>query len=194
MTDIIDIKPPVLPEYDLTWLYWLLGILAALALAALCIWLWKKKRARKTPPPLPPFMVANNALDAIQQAGHAPREFYFQLSHVFRAYIENGLGLRALEKTTEELAPSLDKLPLDKVLIQEAKSFLKRSDPVKYAGMSMDEKAMQKDLHFVRDVVDTTRPRPEEESRETTPQGKTDKNEENKKDSSGQHTEAQPDA
>ena len=129
MKDIIDIKPPVLPHYDLTWLYWLLGILAALALIALCVWLWKKKRVRKAAPALPPFMVAGNALDAIQQAGYAPREFYFQLSYVFRAYIENGLGVRALEKTTEELAPCLDKLPLDKEKIREAKVFLKRADP-----------------------------------------------------------------
>ena len=194
MTDIIDIKPPVLPQYDLTWLYWLLGILAAIALIALCVWLWKKRRARKTPPPLPPYMVASNALDAIQQASYAPREFYFQLSYVFRAYIENGLGLRALEKTTEELAPSLEKLPLDKVLIQEAKSFLKRSDPVKYAGLSADENAMQKDLHFVRDVVETTRPQPEEQAKGTVQESKKDKKKANSKDTSGQPTEAQPDA
>jgi len=161
MADIRDIKPPLLPAFDPTTLYWALGlILLALALAA-AWYLWRRRQRRKqaTAAPLKPHEAATRDLEALNSDLDCPgREFYFRLSTIFRGYVENAFDIKALEMTTEELLPKLASLPVPAELHAEAKGFLRNADPVKFAGREVDRKAMSKDFSLVRTFVEATKP------------------------------------
>lgn len=158
MEDIFDIKPPAPMPEDLTWLYYALGAAAVVLLALLAWWLWKRWKSRRPgPPPLTPRESAFAALDELAAApAPAPKPFYFRLSEVLRGYIESTMGVRALEMTTEELLPRLERMPLPVHLNVEVRQFLRRADPIKYAGVQPPSAAMLQDLNIVRTFVDQT--------------------------------------
>lgn len=160
LSDILDIKPPVVPLWDPSPLWWSLGALALL-LAGLAAWLLWRRRKRKASavPQLAPHEIAARDLDALGEAlDLSAREFYFQLSTVFRGYLESAFALKALEMTSEELLPRLKTLPADATLQAEAKTFLRNADPVKYARREVDRKAMLQDFDFVRRFIDASKP------------------------------------
>lgn len=163
MTDIHDIKPVLSMGADLAWLYWVAGGLAMLALGVLGWWLWQRRRPLPAgvtpPPPVPPEMVAFEALDALAAFAETdPKRFYFQLSAVLRRYIESRYGFPAAEMTTEELLPRLDRLPLEPGLTGPLKAFCRETDPIKFAGAAAAPERILGDLVFARDFVRRTTP------------------------------------
>ncbi len=161
MTDIHDIRPPVPPPPDpyrlLRWAGLAMGILV-LALAAL---LWYRRgrrlRAHHALAP-PPDAVAMDGLDALYDVSRFEgRDFYFQLSAVFRGYLEGRYGFPATGMTAEELLPRLRTLDLPDGLRRGARDFLLTADPVKFAGAPVAETRMSEDWAFVRRFVTETR-------------------------------------
>lgn len=161
MTDIHDIKPALAVGPDLTWLWWLLGALVLLGLAALAWWLWRRRKQKPVeapaPPPVPPEVEALQALDALAADGRlAAKDYYFRLSAVLRRYMERRYGFPAEEMTSEELLPMLATLELDSGLTREVKTFCGRSDLIKFAGAPAGRSRMQDDLALVRRFVEQT--------------------------------------
>jgi hypothetical protein len=171
LTDIHDIKPALEVGLDLRWVYWAIGALVLLAVAALVWRRWRKRgrtaAAESAPPPLPPDAEALQMLDALAAGGNPdPKQFYFHLSAVIRHYMERRFEFPAAEMTTEELLPRVDRLPMAPELSQTLKAFCRAADPVKFAGAPADAGRMARDLAFARDLVHrtsaTAEPGPEE--------------------------------
>lgn len=139
--ELADIKPLVEPPLDRKRLALLGGgALGLLTLGAL-LWMGWKRRNRPVvppPPPTPPHVVALNALEQLRSearivAGDA-RGFGFQLSEIFRRYVEDRFVIPALEATTEELLSRTmqDKLPAGR-LRDLSRHVLLGADKLKFA-------------------------------------------------------------
>ncbi|MFL2983379.1 MAG: hypothetical protein ACJZ12_03195 [Candidatus Neomarinimicrobiota bacterium] len=81
------------------------------------------------------------------------KEYYSELSHIMREYIETKFFIRALEMTTEEIASSSDFININKKYFADIVKFLHKSDTVKYARNipRMDKKI--KDKEFVDNII-----------------------------------------
>jgi hypothetical protein len=164
MTDIHDIKPlvsvPVPGSIPRQVRFALLGLLGAAVLGAGGFYLWKKRRpgsGEMSPPPRPPEEVAREALEVLgadNQIGE--KLFYFQLSAILRAYLEARFGLEAMEMTTEELAPALEHLEMERSLKSGIREFLVFSDPIKFADACPALPRRDRDIDFVRKLVEKT--------------------------------------
>jgi len=162
MTDIHDIKPlvavpvPVSPAVIALWT----AIILLAAGAVLGGWyLWKKRG--KTPVEeieamLSPEDAALSQLKALSPDTAQGRIFYFRLSAILRQYLQGRFGIDGLEMTTEELLPHVEAMTLDRDLKRDMKRFLISCDPVKFAGAPTQRDLMEKDLGFVRGVVEKT--------------------------------------
>lgn len=161
MSDIHDIKGLESIALGPAWwqnLLWALAGLALLVLLILAVRYWRKKRhPEPTPTPaLPPDRQALMELEALKQVESA-KDFYFRLSVIFRDYLQGRFDLAAPEMTTEELLPELERLPLGTAWELDLKAFLRRSDPVKFAGRPADSDQMRRDLARIHEfVVETT--------------------------------------
>ncbi len=138
-SEIKEITPPMeLPPSVWRWLAPLLAALALLALGA-GYWAWRgRKRATAAIAAEPPHITALRRLDALRaerllEQGEY-KLFYFQVSNIIRHYLEDGFGMRAPERTTEEFLAELDASRTLAASHQMLlRSFLKHCDLVKFA-------------------------------------------------------------
>ena len=139
--DIRDLKPLEKAKREIPrwWGFLLIGGLAVVGLLAGLFLYFRGKRktqeAHRTPEE-----IAREELEHLEATGlleeERYREYVFGLSLIFRRYLEGRFSLPAAEQTTEETLLSLRTAKnLDKVLKEEARSFLEETDPVKYRGL-----------------------------------------------------------
>ena len=157
-----DIKPPV--DIPNPW-FWVWLVLAALSLAALIFWTWKrwqKKQAETPPAPVIPAHVrAKQKLQEALALLGQPKEFCIAVSDTIRCYLEERFNFHAPERTTEEFLYELQETDL---LLRDQKEslseFLTRCDLVKFARYEPGEPELN-DLHgaAVR-LVEETEPLP----------------------------------
>lgn len=146
--DIRPIKPPVAVPNPWAWVFWIGGILLALAVIGATIAFWTRtKKRRAIPPPVPPHVRARQRLDAALHLIGDPRAFCIAVSDAVRVYLEERFNLRAPERTTEEFLRDLQKTP---ALSQQQKAslatFLEQCDLVKFARFEPPE-ALLRELH-----------------------------------------------
>jgi hypothetical protein len=160
MEDIRDIKGLVPVPHDWWWL-WLVLVLAIIV--ALAVWLWRRKRpttATETVAPLSPHEIAMHALQQLREENPVVEEFYTRLSDIVRRYLENQMGLRAPERTTEEF---LHEMSRDHALSEEHKellaAFLEESDLVKFARFRPGDDDKQRVFAAAEKFVGDTQPR-----------------------------------
>jgi hypothetical protein len=161
-----DVKPPV--AYPSLWVFWL-GILAGIGLLALIVWafmrFWKSRRAKRsteTQQPVLPWQKAFGLLDALVKeellAKGRIEEFYTRLSDILRHYLEEELGIRAPEMTTEEfLNFTKDHATLNNVQKNQLKAFLTDCDMVKFARYEPDAEKGRHSLSIVRELIQETK-------------------------------------
>lgn len=161
---ISDIAPPVAKPIS-PWL-WVGAGAAGAVLLALIIYLWKRRRKQFTvlPPPLPPHLIAYQALDRLLATDLLAmgefQEFYGALSDILRHYIEQRFGLRAPERTTEEFLAELRGVASGPMATTATKlllrDFLNRCDLVKFAketpGRPEAEGAVEVCRTFIRET------------------------------------------
>ncbi|MBF0099704.1 MAG: hypothetical protein HQK77_02240 [Desulfobacterales bacterium] len=179
MQDIHDIKPleifGINPKWFMYLIWAVLGLLGILLLWITFRVLMNRKRGGKKfqTVVLKPEAIAFGALDALENAEFSDiRQYYFELSMILRTYIELRFLMNAKEMTTEELIPLIKELPIDKETSAGLKNFLLTSDPVKFAGSTVESQTMKNDLQWVRDFVQKTIPQPDNADNHT---DKTDK-------------------
>jgi hypothetical protein len=161
--DIRDIKPPVEIPNGWAWLWWLLAILAAIAVAFL-VWRWWQKRKANVPivPPIPAHVRAKQKLAGALALISQPKPFVIAVSDTARTYLEERFNFRAPERTTEEFLRELGGTDL---LTGEQKDslggFLESCDLVKFAKYEPREPELR-ELHgsAVR-LVEETEPKEE---------------------------------
>lgn len=120
---------------------WLLMALAACAAAALLVLAVRRIRHEVRIRMMSPAERALHELGVLLGRGLAERglfkDYYIELTHVVRRYVERAYGIRAPRQTTEEF---LESARADGRFaagsVEELSAFLKSADMVKFAGMS----------------------------------------------------------
>ena len=159
---IHDIKP--LEEYPLPWLDYFWMALAVLALLAFLYFLWCKWKSRplslNLPPPAPALSAEQLALEELEtlknkewlQIGRT-QEHFFELSEIFRRYLENRYQFPAREWTTEEITAHFKHFPnLSDNLKLKARSILTQTDRVKFAKAEQAVDEMQSIINFIQEA------------------------------------------
>lgn len=162
-----DLKPPL--AVPISWQEIGLYALAAILLGALG-WLayryWKRRAAKKagtayTPPPRPAHVIAFEELSRLKekklwQQGKV-KEYYSELTEVFRRYVENRYDHPALEETTDEILEGLKKLHFPGDLSGKVDAVLRRADLAKFAKQRPGLSEHEESLAVVYEVVDKTK-------------------------------------
>lgn len=138
---IRDIAPPLDVFPYPTWMIVTAVILAALALAAIVIFI--VRRIRNRPPPLPPSpqSIALRELRALQQRvkQSTPYEFSIAVSDVLRRYVSAEYRVHAVEQTSPEfLAAIAQSVKFAEAERQQLAEFLERCDLIKFARIDAD--------------------------------------------------------
>jgi hypothetical protein len=159
--DIRDIKGPV-PISSGIWIWWMLGIIAVVALASTLLRYWlKRPKAIPAQITIPPHERARRKLQEALALIHQPRPFCILVSDTLRLYLEERFDLRAPERTTEEFLAELQSSPL--LVFSQKQSladFLMRCDLVKFARYEPGEPELRDLLEAAVRLVDETVPPP----------------------------------
>jgi hypothetical protein len=140
--DIRDLKPLEKIQREVPWKWIAAGGGALLALGCLAgVLLLRRRKRRLAVNLLPPEMLARRELEELEATGileeERYREYVFNLSLIFRRYVERRFGVPAVEQTTEELLASLRQgAGLEEKAKQKIRAFLQESDPIKYCGFN----------------------------------------------------------
>ena len=167
--DIKDIKPLVKIERDLKKLYLIIsGIILMLGLVGGGLFFyWKKrKKAEDALPPRPAHELAKEELEALKQKNLIEkgqvRLHYFELSEIFRRYLERRFFFPAVENTTEEIIREFRKRSiLNQQTRSIAQSFLRNTDRVKFAKYNPTAEEIEKDhndaLNFINQTMENSK-------------------------------------
>jgi len=164
--DIRDIKPPMPtpPSYRLfvMILAILAGIIALLVLGRMIIERLKNRSETGKLIPKPAHEEAFEALERLLkkrliEKGHA-REFCFEISEIFRRYIQGRFGIPAIDLTTEEILPRVES---DGIIADTmkpvAREFLTDTDMVKFAKYQPSRNEIEKIVENTRIFIETTK-------------------------------------
>jgi hypothetical protein len=118
------------------WVWWAIGVGAAVVLALLvCLIVWLVRRKPAVPAPTP-RMIALRALDELRAHIHEldPYAFSVRVSDVLRTYVSAQFDLKATTQTSPEfLASIVDSPRFSSVDRQLLATFLDRCDMLKFA-------------------------------------------------------------
>jgi len=180
-----DITAPRKLERDK--LFWIGIAVVALLLAGLIvgfIW-WRKRRGIPgsifsfSAPPLPPHELALSEIAALVAKDYIStgqfKKFYTRLADIVREYIENRVGVSALELSTSETMENLRKsnFPLREDDLDIVKSTLERCDLVKFAKVVPPDDWHVETIDMARDFIERTKPeepQPEESQSDESPE------------------------
>lgn len=163
LEDIHDIKPPLDIPSGLAWLWWTLGIIAALV-ALYYLWRWWRQRAEMVHvvPPVPAHIRARQKLGAALALLTQPKPFCIEVSDITRMYLEERFNFHAPERTTEEF---LRELAGTNLLSADQKvslaRFLESCDLVKFAKYEPGEAELRTLHQAAVRLIDETAPRPQ---------------------------------
>jgi hypothetical protein len=158
---------------------WLLGVLAVIGVS-LGLWFMYKKHKEKQVMPIvqklihPPHIIAERLLKELKtkqlwEQGNI-KEYYSELSHILRGYLEDAFKIPALESTTDELMVILnsDKMTtfqgLNKsdFLLEKIQDLLQTADLAKFAKVIPPDTVHDKFWSDAFEIVDKTKPKPVE--------------------------------
>ncbi len=159
---IRDIKP--LEEYPLPWLSYFWQALAVITFSGLLYYLWRRWKSRPMSlnipapnPELTPEQQAFKELEVLKNKGWLKigrtQDYFFELSEIFRRYLENRYRFPAQEWTTEEITAHFKHFTsLSESLKLKARSILKHTDRVKFAKAEHAEDEMPSIINFIHEA------------------------------------------
>lgn len=117
---------------------WVYALLAAALLAAVAVWLFRKRKRRPAPVP-----VIERPLDEIGEFEHIRalhlreegqiKELYARVSGTMRGFVHRNMGFDALYSTTDEIRRKLARNWKDRETADAIRAVLEESDMVKFA-------------------------------------------------------------
>lgn len=169
--DAEDIKPLKAQKSFEPGFPYLLVIIGAVVLAAVALFIYLYRRARK------PIDLATEEVDtrlpweiALQELGELNdseliargeyKAFYLRLSEIFRRYLEKRYGIKALERTTWEIIVEFGQLGLPNEEERTIAAFLDDCDLVKFAKFWPTGEQAESDFQRAREFVMNTRSLP----------------------------------
>lgn len=146
---------------------WVLAGFALIFVIAL-LWYYLKQRKHNKPfitlprkPKQPEYLIALESLEELKsrklwQNGRI-KEYYSELTDIIRSYIENQMGISAIEMTTEEILKSFADKDGGSGLLNRLRQVLTTADLAKFAKaqplMSDNELSMQNAIEFVKETI-----------------------------------------
>lgn len=165
--EIKDLKPPSsipIPLWEIA--LYAAAVLLAGALGYFLYRWWIKRRESRggeafIPPSRPAHVIALEELGRLKdrhlwQQGLI-KQYYSEVTEIFRRYIENRYRLMALEETTDEILDGLRKLRMSEDLLGRGSEILRRADLVKFAKHQPGVAEHEETMKFVYDFVDRTK-------------------------------------
>ena len=140
-----------------------------LRLIGLFYYFWRRWKSRPSAstnptitPDLTPEQLAYKALEALRVKGWLQigrtQDHFFELSEIFRQYLENRYQFPAREWTTEEITAHFKHFPdLSENLKRQAKTILTQTDRVKFAKAEQTDgrDEMQSVINFIKEAWPT---------------------------------------
>ena len=169
-SDIKDIKP--IFYIKAPWVHYIWKALGVLCLLALAYFIWKnwQKKADEKLEPLTLLTAEQKALKELQELKSRElmklgliREHFFELSEIFRRYMENRYRFPAQEWTTEEIISHFKGLSdLNEKQKLQARTILTESDKVKFAkaGVEMNYDPIEPVIHFIKEATPPIQQKP----------------------------------
>ncbi|TXF87733.1 hypothetical protein FUA23_17520 [Neolewinella aurantiaca] len=172
--EIMPIKPIIEEPLNLLDFWWLFLLLIVAGLGYILYTIQKRRKADAPPPPPPPpaYLVALDALKELegkelwQQS--QTKEYYSELTHILREYLEGRFNVQALEMTTRQITDKLSKRnDFDKGRAKELSNLLQISDLVKFAkarpAVELHAESLDRVRAFVKETGIEPEPAPEPE-------------------------------
>jgi hypothetical protein len=167
VTSILGLKPQ--QSVGSPSLAWLWIVLAAFGVFAIIFFLArmikKRSKAEVKPPPKPPYEEAIEALALLEAKQYLlkgmVREYVFELSDIFKRYIERCFEVNAAEFTTEEMLDWIKVSSLEPEDRKICEWFFYTTDPVKFAKWLPDNDTLYRFGSDVRQFVERTKPNPQ---------------------------------
>ncbi|MEK9629791.1 MAG: hypothetical protein VW455_12325 [Nitrospinota bacterium] len=160
-SDIKDIKP--IAEIKAPWMHYIWKSLGVLCILALAYFIWKnwQKKSNKKSDPIVLLTAEEKAmkeLRELQERGWMKlgriQDHFFELSEIFRRYLENRFKFPAQEWTTEEILHHLKSFSgLDDTQKRVARSILTDSDMVKFAKAQAIKDPIDPVIQFIKDAT-----------------------------------------
>ena len=160
--DIKDIKP--IAKISAPWAHYIWKILAILGLLALGYFLWKKRERNKPAVKTESTVMLTPEQKALKELQELKKqemmklgriqEHFFELSEIFRRYLENRFHFPAQEWTTEEIITHLKNFSeLNDNQKLKAKTILIESDKVKFAKAKADKDPIDPVINFIKEAT-----------------------------------------
>lgn len=151
-------------EAPRSYVAWIAAGAAALVLAALLIWYWRRRRARPDVAPpvpaMPPDHIALTELSRIERLGLVDcgefKEYYTLVVDAVRRYLEGRFGVEAMERTSDEV---LGDLEARRVTVDGLEGLFRDADLVKFARFTPAAEQARGAITRAREVVAKTAPR-----------------------------------
>ncbi|MCO5204344.1 MAG: hypothetical protein M9928_04905 [Anaerolineae bacterium] len=158
-TELRDIKPQATVPLVPLWAWAIGGVILVVGTA---IWLFRRRRSKRTVAQLPPYeeaLAALNAIVAQDLPGSAAYKLYYtSVTDTVRRYIERRFGLPMLERTTDEVRHTLIGSEIQPSLQISLINMLADADLVKFAKVTPDNAGAQQLMINARLFIEATRP------------------------------------
>ncbi len=146
--DLRPVKGPIKVKSLIPYLEILLTILLVIILIGI-FWVWTKRLRAMNQEPIDsliksPSVIAMDRLSKLSYKGFY-KEFYTELSHISREFIESTRYIRALEMTTEDIIKNKDLFLIEEKKFDNWVALLFKADMVKYARQDVDHSEMISD-------------------------------------------------
>ena len=162
-SEIKDIKPIV--HIKAPWVHYIWKALGVLCLLALAYFIWKNWQKKSDPKPelLTLLTAEQKALKELQELENRElmklgriRDHFFELSEIFRRYLENRYCFPAQEWTTEEIISHFKGFSdLNGKQKLQARNILTESDKVKFAKAEIEKNydPIESVIHFIKEAT-----------------------------------------
>ena len=133
-------------------------IILMLFFISLMIFIWTKRKPSahilgSGKNQISPQQFANNRLLHLDTNGFS-KEFYSDLSHITRQFVEKSFYIRALEMTTEEISENKNIFKMNDDIFSQWVRLLQKADLIKYAKKSTPMSEMEDDKNIAFKIIE----------------------------------------
>lgn len=134
-------------------------IIIMFLIISLMIFIWTKRKSstqiiNSFKNQISPYEFANNRLLYLDTNGFS-KEFYFELSHITRQFVEKSCYIRALEMTTEEIIENENIFNMNNDIFSEWVNLLQKADLIKFAKKSTPISEMENDKIVALNIINS---------------------------------------